>query len=182
MLGYLASKAGIIVSCQMDKSSLRQLSMVRVTCSPVVGASVAAGASVAGASVAAGGSVAAGSSRTGGASVAAPPPQAVRTSDRATNRLIRINNLRIFLLLSNWSCNVHFQSKVMARGTPPPFLIRPLVKSLWKRFSCSISFQSAHTRPDRQRQSRATRRVREQYPAGCDSPGWSAAVALLAQQ
>src|SRR5215211_2180272 len=52
MLGYLASKAGMIVSSQMDRSSLRQLSMVRVTSSPVAGASVAAGTAVeAGASV-----------------------------------------------------------------------------------------------------------------------------------
>jgi hypothetical protein len=40
MFGYLASKAGMILSDQMDRSSLRQLSIVRVTFS--AGAWVAA--------------------------------------------------------------------------------------------------------------------------------------------
>src|SRR5689334_2356564 len=34
MLGFLASKAGMILSDQIDRSSLRQLSMVNVTLSP----------------------------------------------------------------------------------------------------------------------------------------------------
>src|SRR5215210_3042107 len=172
----------MIVSCQMDRSSLRQLSMVMVTSSPVAGASVAAGASVlAGASVAAG-SVAAGSSVAGGAWVAgAPPPHAVRTMDRATSRLIRLNNLRIFLLLSNWSCNRADAEQESLPGKYHLLSCQTSHKIALARLSCSVSFQIAHTRPDRQRRSPASRRVKEQYPAGCGSRAWSAAAVLVAQ-
>src|SRR5688572_23294431 len=107
MFGYLASKAGMIVSSQMDRSSLRQLSIVNVTASPLV-----AGGSVASASGGgddSGGGVAAGGSVTTGACVGvAPPPQAVKISESATKRLTIVNVLRIFFSFSYLSCNRTF--------------------------------------------------------------------------
>ena len=54
IVGYLASNAGMIVSCQIVISSLRQLSMVNVTSSASSGAVGSSAFGVSGASVASG--------------------------------------------------------------------------------------------------------------------------------
>src|SRR6266545_4970271 len=85
MFGYLAWNAGMIFSSQIDLSSLRQLSIVSVTCSPeAAGAAVASDA--AGAVVAAGAAGAAVGCAAGGALW----PQAAISSARTTTRLCRV--------------------------------------------------------------------------------------------